>query len=145
MFVDTPSNIFMSIEPNSISEIFPISQDMLNPDDQESVLGKKTHRENDSNHSQNDEYLLKKDNKIKDISKNEKEESKEIIKENEKEIQQNKVSTDDETLNKLKSEKISERKKKKDNFSIILLKDLNDWILKTTNLNEAKKKSKTKL
>ena len=118
MFIDTLSNIFMSIEQNSISEIISFSQDKPNSNDQKSVLGKKTHRENDSNHSQNDEYLLKKDNKIKDVSKNEKEESKEIIKENEKEIPQNKVSTDDETHNKLKSEIISERKKKKDIFQL---------------------------
>jgi hypothetical protein len=132
----------ISIKLNSINDKSSISQYILDINDQEFVLRKKTHRENDSINLQNDEYSLKKDNKIKDVSKNEKEESKEIIKENEKEIPQNKISTDDETLNNQKSEKISERQKQKDNFSIKLFKSLNDWILQTTSLNEEERKIK---
>jgi hypothetical protein len=127
---------------NSISDKSSNSVYKLVLNDQGFVLRKKTHRENDSINLQNDEFSLKKDNKIKDVSKNEKEESKEIIKDNEKEIPQNKISTDDETLNKQKSEKISERQKQKDNFSIKLFKSLNDWILQTTSLNEEERKIK---
>lgn len=137
------SNDYISIEElNSISDKFSTSRYKQNPNDQKSVLGKKTHRENEFIYLQNVEDSLEQNNKIKDVSKNEKEEFKEIITEKENETPKNKASTDDETVNKIISEKISERQKQKDNFSIKLFKSLNDWILQTTNLNEEEKKIK---
>lgn len=128
-----------SIDEDLIIDESNGGQSQTNADNQGSMLGKKHERENErnANNISNKENSLTINSKIIKVSENNVDPAEKKLKKS-IEPTKNKFSTDDETH---EAHNI-ERKKDKDNFSIKLFKDLNDWFLEYANLNNEKRKIK---